>query len=414
MTSPFISIIGLNHKSAPVELRERLSFGADKLKEILSYCCDSLSEFVLISTCNRTEFIFNGEQSILEKYLMEVGSLQESDFESFFYRYNDYEALEHLFRVASGLDSLVVGEVQILGQVKSAFELSFEQNYATANFAHIYQQMLKCARQVRRDTEIGKGSVSVASIAVQLSKNIFDHLSGKKVLLIGAGEMCELAGVHFFEAGVDQIMVANRSVENAEKLADKFKGKAFSLDQLEDAVWDADIILSSTGSPSYVLEKDLIKGAMSKRREPMFLIDIAVPRDIDPKINDLTDVFVYNIDDLNKIAEENRKKRGRAFGRAEEIVETKLKEFREEQALSSVGPLINSFRERLHGIKDDEQEKLFRKLSHLSDSDKDAINKSLHQIVNKLLHDPIITLRDEVKRDDSSRLVKVFKDLFNL
>ncbi len=325
MTMPFISIIGLNHKSAPVELRERLSFNKEKLRDILNYCCDNISEFVMISTCNRTEFIFNGEKSILEQYLIKEGQLKDSDLQNFFYSYQDYQALDHLFRVASGLDSLVLGEAQILGQVKDAFELSFEQNYATANFANIYQQMLQCARQVRRDTEIGKGSLSVSFIAVQLSKNIFSHLSGKKVLLVGAGEMCELAGVHFYEAGVDQIMVTNRSFDRAQNLADKFKGKAFPLEQIEEAMWEADIILSSTGSPDYVITEGMVNGIMSKRKEPLFLIDIAVPRDIEPAIDKISsDVFLYNIDDLNKIAEENRKKRGRAFGRAEEIVKTKF------------------------------------------------------------------------------------------
>ena len=410
----FISIIGLNHKSAPVELRERLSFSAEKVKDVLSYCCETLSELVLISTCNRTEFIFNGDRQKLKEYILQTGKLEESELDEFFYELNDYEALDHLFRVASGLDSLVLGEAQILGQVKSAFELSFDQNYANSNFAHIYQQMLNCARQVRRDTEIGKGSLSVAYIAVQLSRNIFDHLSGKKVLLVGAGEMCELAGVHFYEAGVDEIIVANRNTDKAKNLADKFHGRSFGLDQLSEAAKDADIILSSTGSPDYVINRDLIAKLMTKRKEALFLIDIAVPRDIDPEINDLSDVFVYNIDDLNKISEENRRKRGRAFGVAEEIVENKLKEFREEQAVSAVGPLINSFRERLHGLKDEEQSKLFRRLPDLTPEQQEAISKSYNQMVNKLLHDPIISLRDEVRRDKSSRLVKVFKDLFNL
>ena len=410
----FISIIGLNHKSAPVELREKLAISTDKVKEVLSFCCDTLSELVLISTCNRTEFIFNGDAEKLKQYILERGGLEAAELDEFFYELKDHEALAHLFRVASGLDSLVLGEAQILGQVKSAFELSFDQNFANANFAHIYQQMLNCARQVRRDTEIGKGSLSVAYIAVQLSRNIFDHLSGKKVLLVGAGEMCDLAGVHFYEAGVDEIIVANRNTENAKKLADKFHGRSFGLDQLAEAAQDADIILSSTGSPDYVIHRELIEKLMKKRKEALFLIDIAVPRDIDPEINELTDVFVYNIDDLNKISEENRRKRGRAFGVAEEIVERKLTEFREEQAVSAVGPLINSFRERLHGIKDEEQAKLFRRLPDLSPAQQEAINKSYNQMVNKLLHDPIITLRDEVRRDKSSRLVKVFKDLFNL
>ena len=265
----FLSITGLNHTSAPVELREKLSFSGDKYKSAVDELIagDELDEIVLLSTCNRTELLFRGEHKGRDRvldFLSASGDVSKDELKSHIYELDDYEALQHVYRVAAGLNSLVLGETQILGQVKTAFEDAFDSNTAGNNFLRIYQNMLQCAKAVRHKTEIGKGSLSVSFIAVQLAKNIFSSFHDTKVLLIGAGEMCELAGVHFNEAGVSAINVANRTKENASKLADKFSGKAFSLDELQEACSDADIILTSTGSDSYVLTKELISGIASK------------------------------------------------------------------------------------------------------------------------------------------------------
>ena len=415
----FFSITGLNHKTAPVELREKLSFAGEKydnaIKELKQI--DDIEEFVLLSTCNRTEFLFrsehNGAQKVLD-FLCAKGDISENELKEYIYQLDEFEALTHLYRVGSGLNSLVIGETQILGQVKTAFEDSIEKQISGSSFLKIYQSMLSCAKAVRRGTDIGKGSLSVSFIAVQLAKNIYSNFHDKEVLLVGAGEMCELAGVHFNEAGVDGINVVNRSLDKAEKLAAKFDGKAFPLTELSKACSQADIILSSTGADDFVLTYDLIEPIVAKRRNPLFLIDIAVPRDIDPRLNELNDVFLYNIDALNQIAQENQKSRNKAVHKAELIIDQQVDKFKQSIFTANLGPVISSLKKRSEEIKVDELEKLFRKNSHMSDDDKKSIERSVNLIVNKILHDPIISLREGVKKERSSRIINVFKDFFNL
>ncbi|MCM8540976.1 MAG: glutamyl-tRNA reductase [Lentisphaeraceae bacterium] len=415
----FFSITGLNHKTAPVELREKLSFAGDNYEDAIKELKESneLDEFALLSTCNRTEFLFrsdhNGDQTIID-FLCKRGDISESELKDYIYELHEFDALSHLYRVGAGLNSLVVGETQILGQVKNAFEDAIEKEISGNSFLKIYQSMLQCAKAVRRGTDIGKGSLSVSFIAVQLAKNIFSSFHDKKVLLVGAGEMCELAGIHFNEAGVANINVVNRSLDKGEKLAAKFEGKAFPLDQLAEASKGADIILSSTGADDFVLTYDLISPIALKRREPLFLIDIAVPRDIDPKLNELNEIFLYNIDDLNLIAQENQKSRNNAVSKAEEIIDQQVDEFRQGIFTANLGPVISSLKKRSEEVKAEELEKLFRKNQHMTDEDRKSIERSVNLIVNKILHDPIISLREGVKKERSSRVINVFKDFFNL
>ena len=415
----FFSITGLNHKTAPVELREKLSFAGDNYEDAIKELKESneLDEFALLSTCNRTEFLFrsdhNGDQTIID-FLCKRGDISEAELKDYIYELHEFDALSHLYRVGAGLNSLVVGETQILGQVKNAFEDAIEKEISGNSFLKIYQSMLQCAKAVRRGTDIGKGSLSVSFIAVQLAKNIFSSFHDKKVLLVGAGEMCELAGIHFNEAGVANINVVNRSLDKGEKLAAKFEGKAFPLDQLAEASKGADIILSSTGADDFVLTYDLISPIALKRREPLFLIDIAVPRDIDPKLNELNEIFLYNIDDLNLIAQENQKSRNNAVSKAEEIIDQQVDEFRQGIFTANLGPVISSLKKRSEEVKAEELEKLFRKNQHMTDEDRKSIERSVNLIVNKILHDPIISLREGVKKERSSRVINVFKDFFNL
>lgn len=415
----FFSIIGLNHKTAPVDLREKLAFSGQKYEDALKQISaeSDIEELVLLSTCNRTEFLYrsehNGKEKILN-FLSDSGSVEINELKNYLYILDEFEALQHLFRVASGLNSLVIGETQILGQVKNAFEDAMDRKVSGNNFLQVYQQMLQCAKAVRRGTEIGKGSLSVSFIAVQLAKNIFSSFHDKKVLLIGAGEMCELAGVHFNEAGVESINVANRSIDNAKKLADKFGGKSYLLTDLEEATKDSDIILSSTGSQDFVLTKELIGKIIPKREHPLFLIDIAVPRDIDPKIEDFNDVFLYNIDALNKIAQENQQARNQAVKKAEDIVLNKIEDYKKGQYTANLGPVITSLKQRSEEIKQEELVKLFRKNEHFTDEDKKVIERCLTLVINKIQHDPIISLRQGVQNEQGSRFISVFKDFFNL
>ncbi|MCM8535923.1 MAG: glutamyl-tRNA reductase [Lentisphaeraceae bacterium] len=415
----FFSIIGLNHKTAPVDLREKLAFAGEKYEQAITQLSNEsdIEELVLLSTCNRTEFLYrsdhNGKDKILD-FLSKTGSTPVNELKDFLYILDEFEALQHLFRVASGLNSLVIGETQILGQVKTAFEDAMDRKSSGNNFLQIYQQMLQCAKAVRRGTEIGKGSLSVSFIAVQLAKNIFSSFHDKKVLLIGAGEMCELAGVHFNEAGVQSINVANRSIDNAKKLADKFGGKSYLLTELEEAAKDSDIILASTGSPDFVLTKELVGKITPKRTHPLFLIDIAVPRDIDPKVEEFNDVFLYNIDALNKIAQENQQARNHAVKKADDIVLNKIEDYKKGQYTANLGPVITSLKKRSEEIKQEELAKLWRKNAHFTDEDKKVIERCLSLVVNKIQHDPIISLRENVQKEQSSRIITVFKDFFNL
>ena len=412
-------ITGLNHNTEPVDLREKLSFTGEKFNPAVNELMhgDTIDELVLLSTCNRTEFIFrsehHGQQKVID-FLSKEGNIDASELKDYIYELDDFEALQHLFRVASGLNSLVLGETQILGQVKTAFDIAIEQKTSSGNFLQIYQQMLQCAKAVRRETEIGRGSLSVSFIAVQLAKNIFSSFHDKNVLLIGAGEMCDLAGVHFNEAGVANIDVANRSLDKAQALANKFSGRAYSLDELEEACANADIILSSTGAQEYVLTYDIVSHMYKKRQRPLFLIDIAVPRDIDPKVNDINDVFLYNIDALNKIAQENQQTRNHAAEEAERIVEAQIEDYRDNLYIANLGPIISSLQQRSHEFKGNELARLFRRNEHFSVEDQKAIEQSVNLIVNKILHEPIISLREGVKKERSSRIINVFKDFFNL
>ena len=415
----FLSIIGLNHNTAPVELREKLSFSGQKYEQAVEELIKNqdLDELVLLSTCNRTEFLFrsdHGAAQSIRDFLCKTGLVSESELKKYIYELDEFEALTHLYRVASGLNSLVIGETQILGQVKSAFETALEKELTGNNFLKIYQSMLHCAKVVRHRTEIGKGSLSVSFIAVQLARNIFSSFHDTKVLLVGAGEMCELAGIHFNEAGVNAINVANRSRDNGEKLAAKFSGKTYGLDQLKEACEEADIILTSTGSEDFVLTYEIISKVHNKRRRPLFLIDIAVPRDIDPKVNELSEVFLYNIDALNEIAQENQNSRQLAVANANDLVDQEVDDFKKHLYTANLGPIIVSLKKRSEEIKSDELSKLFRKNDHLSEADNQAIERSVSLIVNKILHDPIISLRESVKKEKNSKIISVFKDFFNL
>ena len=417
----FLNVVGLNHVSAPVEIREKLSLAGAKhlpaLKAMHETC--QTEEFVLLSTCNRTEFYFSSEHTdsldALYKYVSELSGFSAEECRKFFYEYEDAEAIQHLFRVASGLNSLVVGEAQILGQLKEAFEVSISENLVQSNFFNIYQNTLQCAKAVRRETEISKGSMSVSFIAVQLAKNIFETLHDKTVLLVGAGEMCELAGVHFRDAGVHCINVANRTIERAETLAAKFGGKSYALTQLDAAMEEADIILSCTGSDDYVIRYDAVSKAMDQRNlRSLFLIDIAVPRDIEERIAKISEVYLYNIDDLNKIIEKNRSAKDEHISAAEKIVETQIKAFEDQQFTSDLGPIITSLKKRMGSIKDQELEKLFKKTGHLTPDDCQKINRTVDLIINKIVHDPIISLRRNVEESRDNKITKIFKDFFNL
>ena len=412
-----LRVIGLNHKTAPVEIREKFTLN----NELENYyqLFGKPQSFTVLNTCNRTEVITiidNSEQEkLIKKFILEKENIEDREFDKYFYNLSDREALKHLLEVSSGLNSLVLGESQILGQIKDAFELSIKNNFAQLDFASLYQQILQCAKRVQRETNINKGSLSVPYIATQLVQNIFEAVTNKTALLIGAGEMCELTGVHLKELGIQNINVTNRNLENAQNLANKFNGKAYPLDELEKAIFQSDIIISSTSSPTTIISKDMVSRIITQRpsNNPLFFIDIAVPRDIDNEINELDNTFLYNIDDLKKIVDQNRNEKLQQLGKANLIINEEIQRFEKNLKTHKLAPIIKELKERLELVKNEEVEKLMRK-NNFDEKTLQQISYSMQVIINKILHDPIINLRENVTTVQQKNFVDTFKEIFNL
>ena len=414
------SIFGTNHIKAPVEIREKFALNKDTQLEILERLAVFADEIVLLSTCNRTEVIYRGKNQDSHEKIREIlaffGNVERHHLDSFFYFLKGKQALLHLFRVASGLDSMVFGETQILGQTKTAFEFSLKRGYSKDRFHQIYQRMLNTAKTVRRETGVGKGSVSVGSVAVQLAKNIFDNLNDKMVVLIGAGEMCELAAEHFIKSGVKEIAIINRSHDKAVQLAEKYSASAHTMDALPHLMVSPDIILSSVTCKDPILTYGLLHNIMKKRRgKSLFIMDIAVPRNVEVRVNDLADVYLYNIDDLQQLVRENLKKRHREAASAEKLIQKKVDEIINFNG-KLAGELILSLQERVTKIKYQELEHLFQRNKDFSDADKQQVEQTVNSIINKILHDPIISLRRGLSKNNVSDryIIRRFKDFFNL
>ena len=412
-------IFGINHVSAPVDVREKFAFGQDLQLEVLEKLADAVEEVVLVSTCNRTEVIYRekdaGSQDRIREVLCAGGNVRQEALDQYFYSYSGRPALVHLFRVASGLDSMVLGETQILGQTKNAFELSFKNGYSKGCFHQIYQRMLNAAKAVRSETGVTKGSVSISSMAVQLAKNIFDSLDDKTIALIGAGEMCELAAENFKKSRVRDIHVINRNLTKAVRLAERFSGSAHVLDELPQVIAGTDIILSSVASDEPILSYENVREVMQRRKRLLFIIDIAVPRNVDARVNRLPDVYLYNIDDLQQLISDNMKERHKEGALAEKLIQKKI------DGLLSLngklaGELILSLQERATNIKNKELERLFHRHRNFSDEDKQRVEQSVNLIINKILHDPIISLRRGLHNGKTSDnyVMRRFKDFFNL
>ena len=414
------SIFGTNHLNAPVDMREKFAFNESSQLTILAELNSFVEEIVLLSTCNRTEVIYRARDgNSLDKVrqtLCNAGKVTQDQLDEFFYFYKGRQALIHLFGVASGLDSMVLGETQILAQTKNAFELSLKHGYSKQCFNQIYQRMLNAAKGVRSKTGVCRGSVSVASMAVQLARNIFGSLDDKTVGLIGAGEMCEIAAENFMKSGIKDIHIINRNREKAISLADKYGGLAHSFDQRNNVLEDLDIVLSSVTSNDPILTYRNIEKIVKKRREKsLFIIDVAVPRNVEASVNQISNVYLYNIDDLQRLVSENLKERQREAARAKKLLEHKVDELLNMNG-SLAGELILSLRDRVTKIKDQELERLFLKNETFSDDDRKKVEQTVNLIVNKILHDPIISLKQDLRKDSTKThyITRRFKDFFNL
>ncbi len=391
-------VLGLNHKTAPVAIRERLTFGPDVTTEALASASavGGIKEVAILSTCNRTEIycaLESADSAAVGRWIAGFHGLPYEELLPYLYTHQESEAVRHLLRVASGLDSMVLGEPQILGQVKTAYHSANDARTTQKLLGRLFQHSFAVAKQVRTDTAIGHSPVSVAFAAVSLARQIFSDLSTQTALLIGAGETVELAARHLHQHGIGRIVVANRTVERAHQLAAQFDGYAIALTELPSHLAEADIVISSTASPLPVLGKGTVESALKKRRrKPIFMVDIAVPRDIEPEVAELDDVYLYTVDDLEEVIQENLRSREDAAAQAEEIIELQTTEFMGWlRSLDAVG-VIQSYRGQAERLRDEVLERASRMLAG-GKPPEEALQYLAHTLTNKLLHTPSVRIR---------------------
>jgi glutamyl-tRNA reductase len=412
-------LIGVNHKSAPVEVRERFAIPDWRLQEALQHLVlhPGVDEGLILNTCNRSEVLTqsNHASTDLRAFLREFFHLESTSYESHLYEYRESEAIRHLFRVSSSLDSMVVGEPQILGQVKEAYASARAAGAVHSHLDLLLTRAFAVAKRVRTETALGSSAVSIASVAVELAKKIFGSLHGKQVFLVGAGKMSELAARHLISNGAESIFVSNRTYERACRLAEKFDGKAILFDQLYDTCDQADIVITSTGAPHAIFRREHGELFLNRRKNrPMFFIDIAVPRDVDPEMNKLDGIFVYDIDDLQQAVSSNLSDRRKEAERAEEIVNDEVQRFEARLHTLEVVPTIVSLQDHLETIRQAEVDRARGRLGVLSAEQELAIESLTRGIVKKIMHTPISTLKTASRDTEASTVVDLVRRLFNL
>jgi glutamyl-tRNA reductase len=412
--------LGVNHKTAPVEVRERYAFGADELQDTLLKLCSlpAVDECLILSTCNRTEVYFTSRKrspfsEVLEFLLSEKGGTLKS-VGSFFYRKEGREAVAHGFCVASSLDSMVVGEPQIVNQFKSAFQVARELGTTGTVLNRFCEMALKVSKRVRTQTGVSRSAVSVSFVAVELAKKIFGTLTGKRVAIVGAGEMAELALRHLVSNGASQVIVVNRTLERAQRLAEEFGGRAYTFSDLPAVLKQADIVISSTGAPGYVLTRREVLPAVEERRHrPMFLIDIAVPRDIDPSLAEVDSLYVYDIDDLQEVVKANMKERLREAETARHIVDSYVERFIRWMRELEVAPLIAELKQKAETIRREELKKRLKGLN-LTPEQTAEVENITRIIINKLLHQPIVSVKRKAVESEPHHILQAFREFFGL
>ncbi|MBF0284782.1 MAG: glutamyl-tRNA reductase [Magnetococcales bacterium] len=417
-----LAVVGLNHKSAPVALRERLSFPAAVIPEALSRLTGlvPVREAAILSTCNRVELYLASPEpeDAVSTAIQWMASSREVNYHQLaphLYQRLDLEAVRHGFRVASSLDSLVVGEPQILGQMKEAFQLASAARSTGLILTRYFHRAFEVAKRVRTETAIAENPVSVAYAAVELARKIFGKLEGQVCLLVGAGEMCELAARHMVGAGIQSILATNRTFSRAQDLAGQFDGHAFPLETLGENLDRADIVISSTGSTSYMIDAAMVRAALKRRRQrPMFFIDIAVPRDIDPQVAQVDSAFLYDIDDLTQIVEHNRRERDQAATQAEGIVSREAPLFLNWVKSLEAGPTIASLRRWAEEVRDQETARILAGWPGLEESERRRVEELARLLVNKLMHPPVSRLKELASEPEGGRYVDATRRLFLL
>ncbi len=416
MTRDFV-VVGLSHRTAPVEVRERLAVAPQDLERELRDIAQEagFEEALLISTCNRVELYAtsknpiqaaqNAKQTLSKR-------LADTAVDDVLYQERGIDVVRHVFRVASSLDSLVVGEPQILGQVKEAYDAANEAGTMGTLLGRCFTQAFATAKRVRNETGIAEGTVSVSSIACELAKKIFGNLEGRRTLLLGAGEMGEAAARSLRQTGT-QLHVVNRSDERAHALAEACDGRAVPYERLTTELADADVVIASTASPKFVLTPQLMKGVVRTRRHrPLFIIDIAVPRDVDPRVGNMDNVFVYDVDDLQQVAEENLAVRAREAAQAERIVEEEVESFLTWRRSLELAPTIVALRKRFGRVAEEELQRAMSRLHSVSDSDRAVLEAMSRSLVNKLLHQPMTELKAGAGAPDGALLIDAVRRLF--
>ena len=416
-----ILLIGINHKTAPVELRECMAFSTDEASTAIDalrrMAC--IQEVLLYSTCNRVELLVVTEDrsqaiATAKQFLSDFNKIPLAEFEGSLYVHANDDAVRHLFRVAASLDSMVVGEPQILGQIKEAYRGAAQAKSAGVVLNRLMHRAFFVAKRVRTETGIGGRAVSISYAAVELARKIFGSLEDKRVLLIGAGEMAELAVEHLIRHQVSETRVANRTFENGLELARRFKGRAIRFEEIPEHLRTVDIIISSTGAPGFVVTRDIVKPVIRARRNrPIFFIDIAVPRDIDPEINRLDNAYVYDIDDLKGVIEENIDDRQKEAVKGERIVDEAVIRFREWHESLDVVPTIVALRAKLDGLAEAEIRRTVQ-AQGLSAEDAHALQRMMGSFINKILHDPTMYLKRDGMLGDRSLHLDTVRKLFKL
>ena len=410
-----LAIIGVNYKTAPIELRERIAISRDDLMETTRALAavEGVTECMIVSTCNRVELLaaLASPDTDLTGFLHRHFGLERALLEPHIYERRDRDAVRHLFRVAASLDSMVVGEPQILGQVKEAFAVARTAGTVAGQLEHLLQSAFAAAKKVRTETEIGSSSVSIASVAVDLAKKIFGSLQGRTVFLVGAGKMSELAARHLVQQGAGAILVSNRTHERARRMADQFKGRVIPYEQLYEAASEADIVISSTGAPHPIFRREHGQAFMQRRRNrPMFFIDIAVPRDVDPEMGKLEGVFVYDIDDLQAVAAAHMAERSREASDAETLIAGEVERFQQKQRTVNVAPAIVALQRQAEEIRQAELRRIQARLGGLSAEQLAAVEALTRGLVNKLLHPPMQALKQAARDGDQVRLEAVCEE----
>ena len=413
--------IGLSHKTAPIDLREQLSISKaqlpDALESLLSV--EDICECVILSTCNRTEIYAytsnrSTDQAIIE-WFGEYCKLPVEQFTPYIYTRAGHKAAEQLFRVTSGMESMALGETQIQGQVKEAYATAVQSKTTGAVLNALFQQGTAVGKRVLTETGIGRGAFSVGSAAARLVKSVFSDLNSSTLLVVGAGQMAELTTSHLASYGINKLLVTNRTYERAVELAQRFDGQVISFEDLNSALDQADIVISSTGAQCQIINKSMVSAAMRVRRgRPIFIIDVAVPRDVEESVGNIDNVFLYNIDDLQAVVEANDSKRRAEVQKAEIIISEEVKEFNLWFKTLDAVPVITALREKFERIRTVEMEKLARKLRHLRPEDIEAINAAMGSVVNKICHEPMIQIKECATGPDSSARLETLCEVFGL